>query len=204
MVIAVNARRPNGYMNPEAGTDSFLTPGEIDSLGLADYGSNARISRFARFYRPELVSLGDHVRIDDFSVITGSIKLGSYCHIAAHSIFSGGTDSSIIVGDFCTFAYGVRVFSKSDDYLGDYMTGSVVPCEFTNATSSNVHISSHTIVGTSATLLPGISLGEGTSIGAMSLVKTSTDPWGVYAGIPARFLKKRGRRPLLYAQRIER
>jgi acetyltransferase-like isoleucine patch superfamily enzyme len=39
--------------------------------------------------------------------------------------------------------------------------------------------------------MPGVTLEEGTAVGAMTLVCKSTDPWGIYVGIPARRLKDR-------------
>jgi acetyltransferase-like isoleucine patch superfamily enzyme len=41
--------------------------------------------------------------------------------------------------------------------------------------------------------MPGVVLSEGTSVGAMSLVLKSTEPWGVYVGNPAKRLKDRKR-----------
>ena len=177
--------------------DSFLTMAELGGLGLRSLGINVKISKYATFYRPELISLGDHVRIDDFCVITGSVYLGNFCHLAAHSVFSGAIESSIIVDDFCTFAYGVKIFSRSDDYHGFSMTGSVVPRELTSPISYDVRIGAHSIVGASSILSPGAILGEGTAVGAMSLIKSTTEPWTIYAGIPAKALKSRSKQPLI-------
>ena len=41
--------------------------------------------------------------------------------------------------------------------------------------------------------MPGVKLAEGTSIGAMSLVRKSTEPWTTYLGNPAKRLKNRSR-----------
>ncbi|MBD3830902.1 MAG: acyltransferase, partial [Arcobacter sp.] len=49
----------------------------------------------------------------------------------------------------------------------------------------------HSIVGASSVIMPGVTLGEGTSIGAMSLILKSTEPWGIYVGNPAKRLKDR-------------
>jgi galactoside O-acetyltransferase len=45
-------------------------------------------------------------------------------------------------------------------------------------------------------ILPKLSIGEGSCVGALSLVKKSLDPWGVYFGCPAKRLKDRSRRLL--------
>ena len=54
-----------------------------------------------------------------------------------------------------------------------------------------VTLGKHVIVGANSTILPGVSISEGCSVGAMSLVNKSTDPWGIYFGIPARRIKDR-------------
>jgi len=42
-------------------------------------------------------------------------------------------------------------------------------------------------------VLPGCDIGEGTTVGALSLVKASLAEWGIYAGVPARRLRDRSR-----------
>ena len=59
------------------------------------------------------------------------------------------------------------------------------------------------IVGSGCTILPGVTLAEGTAVGAMSLCKQSTEPWGIYAGIPARRIKERSRELLKLQKEYE-
>lgn len=40
-------------------------------------------------------------------------------------------------------------------------------------------------------VLPGVSLAEGTSVGALSVVRKNTEPWSVYLGNPAKKIKNR-------------
>ena len=49
------------------------------------------------------------------------------------------------------------------------------------------------IVGTGSTILPGCILSEGSAVGAMSLINQSLEEYSVWAGIPAKFIKKRNR-----------
>ena len=53
--------------------NSFLNPDEIKQLNLASVGKNVQISRKASFYTPEVISIGDATRIDDFCIITTDI-----------------------------------------------------------------------------------------------------------------------------------
>ena len=52
-------------------------------------------------------------------------------------------------------------------------------------------IGKHSIVGAGSIILPGVDLAEGTSVGAMSIVRKSTEEWGVYLGNPAKKIKSR-------------
>jgi len=49
------------------------------------------------------------------------------------------------------------------------------------------------IIGTCSVILPGVTIEEGTSVGAMSMVVKSTLPWSVYFGVPAKKIKDRSR-----------
>jgi galactoside O-acetyltransferase len=42
-------------------------------------------------------------------------------------------------------------------------------------------------------VFPGVAIAEGCSVGAMTLVNKSTQPWGIYLGNPARRVKERKR-----------
>ena len=66
--------------------DSFYSPEELKALGLKEYGEDVRISRKCSIYGAGKISLGSHVRIDDFCLLSGKISLGSYVHIAAGAI----------------------------------------------------------------------------------------------------------------------
>jgi galactoside O-acetyltransferase len=48
-------------------------------------------------------------------------------------------------------------------------------------------------VGSGSLILPGASFGEGSVLGAMSLVSRPLEPWTIYAGVPARRLRERKR-----------
>lgn len=175
--------------------DSFLSTEQIRSLGLKRIGKNIQISSHARFYNPHLVSIADNVRIDDFCIISGQVVIGSYCHIAPQCIISGAAeDAEVRIGSFCTFAYGVKLFAKSDDYSGLSLTGATVPSSLQRHSCKSIMVSDYSIVGTSSVVFPGSYLSEGTAIGAMSLLRgDKTEPWSIYVGVPAYRLKERRR-----------
>ena len=68
---------------------------------------------------------------------------------------------------------------------------SVVPRKSKRERFASVLIERQVIIGTSSVILPGVTVAEGCAIGAMTLVVKSTEPWGMYVGSPARWLKAR-------------
>jgi galactoside O-acetyltransferase len=99
----------------------------------------------------------------------------------------------VTLEDFCGLAYGCHVFTQSDDYTGRTLTNPTVPVKYKLETKLPVLIKRHCIVGTCSVILPGVTIEEGTSVGAMSMVTKSTQPWSVYFGAPAKRLKARSK-----------
>ena len=163
---------------------------QLKEMGFKHVGKNVKISDKASVYDCEKIEIGDHSRIDDFCVVSGKLKIGRNVHITPQCLVAGG-EKGIIFEDFSTIAYQVKVFTQSDDYSGLTMANSTVPKEYKNEHKDAVVIGRYSIVGAGSTIMPGVVLGEGTSIGAMSLVLNSTDPWGIYVGSPAKKLKDR-------------
>ncbi len=71
------------------------------------------------------------------------------------------------------------------------MTNPTIPDDYKKIIYGEVIIKKHSIVGSGTTILPNVTLEEGTSVGANSLVNKSTEPWGIYIGSPIRRLKDR-------------
>lgn len=176
---------------------SFYTEEELRKVGLKKLGKNAMISRKASFYNCNQISIGDNVRIDDFCILSGKITLGSYIHIAAYSALYAGK-YEIILKDFVTVSSRNIIYAESDDYMGASLSFPIIENEeFRKTYGADIIFEKHVLLGTNCTVLPGVILGEGVSVGAMSLVKQNMEEWNVYAGIPARRIKERNREILL-------
>ncbi|MRS04685.1 acyltransferase [bacterium] len=173
---------------------SFYSQEELNDLGFNSFGKNVLISRFARFYGTEKITIGDNVRIDDFCILSGEIRLGSNIHISAYSAMYG--KYGIEINDYSGLSPRCTIFSASDDFSGDFLIGPMLDESLTNVTGAKVHIGRFTQLGSGCIVLPGASIGEGVAVGAMSLIIHNLDDWGIYKGIPAKFLKKRSRKLL--------
>lgn len=138
------------------------------------------------------MSIGDNSRIDDFCVISGKVDIGRNVHVAPLCVVAGG-EPGITLQDFSGLAYHAQVFSQSDDYSGVTMTNPTVPDLYKTEIKAPVIIGRHTIIGSSAVVFPGVHIPEGCSIGALSLVLESPEPWSVCVGIPAKRVKARDR-----------
>jgi len=169
---------------------AYYTEKELESYRFKSIGKNVKISDKASIYNFDQISIGDNSRIDDFCVISGLIGIGRNVHITPMCLVAGGKEG-IIFEDFTTIAYGVKIFTQSDDYLGEGMTNSTVPHQYKKEYKKEVIIKKHSIIGASSIIMPGVVLEEGTSIGAASLVRKSTEEWTIYIGNPAKKLKPR-------------
>lgn len=177
---------------------AFLSSSELQGLGLSSYGDNVLISDKASIHRPESISLGSNVRIDDFCILSagaGGIRVGSHVHIGAATTLIGA--AAITMGDFCNISSRVSIFSSSDDFSGLSLTNPTVFDEFKNVTHAAVIFQRHVIVGCGSVILPGVELKEGCAVASMSLVKESCEAFVVYGGIPASRLKNRSKEFLL-------
>ena len=68
---------------------SFYSECELQEIGFLSVGKNVLISRKCSIYSPEKISIGNNVRIDDFCILSGSIKLNSNIHISAYCALYG-------------------------------------------------------------------------------------------------------------------
>ena len=169
---------------------SYYTEKELKSLGFKHIGRNVKISNKASIYNHDQIEIYDNSRIDDFCVISGKIKIGKNVHITPQCLVAGG-EKGIIFEDFTTISYQVQIFTQSDDYSGTTMVNSTIPVKYKNEYKDPVKLGIFSVVGAGSIIMPGVILAEGTSVGAMSLVLKSTDPWGIYVGVPAKRLKDR-------------
>ncbi len=172
---------------------NFLTEKELTQLGIKSYGKNILIGRYAVLYSPDKLILGDDVRIDDFTIISGKVTMGSFIHISQFCDIYGG-DEGIVMEDFSGLSAKCSVYAVSDDYTGHSMTNPMVSAKYKpTAISKPVHIGKHAIIGCNSVVLPGADIPEGAAVGSLSLVTRSLEPWSINAGIPAKKKTDRAR-----------
>ena len=165
----------------------YLTTQQLTSLGFRAIGANVLISDVARMHNPAKISLGSNIRIDDFCVLSageGGIDIGSYVHLGCYCSLVGA--ENISMDDFSGLSARVSIFSSSDDYTGETMTNPTVPISLRKLRNGPVRIGRHVVVGAGTVVLPGVSIGDSASIGALTLVARSVTPSAIMLGVPAR------------------
>jgi galactoside O-acetyltransferase len=176
----------------------YYTAQELGELGLRSFGADVLVSRRASLYGLDHIALGDHVRVDDFVVLAagseGHIDLGDHVHVSSHACLHGG--GGIVVEDFVSISGRSSLYSVSDDYSGEFLVNPTVPDRYTHVTRAPVTVERHVVLGAGTIVLPGVRVGEGCATGALTLVKHDLEPWGIYAGVPARLVRARSRRLL--------
>ena len=51
--------------------NTFYSKEELENIGFAEIGHNVLVSKKASIYKPELIEIGNNVRIDDFCILSG-------------------------------------------------------------------------------------------------------------------------------------
>jgi len=183
---------------------AFLSESQLRQIGFKSLGENVLISDKVSIYNAENISLGSYVRVDDFCILSAGergIEIGSFVHLAAYTSLMGA--ERIILEDFVGLSSKVSLFSSSDDYMGYSLTNPMVPSQYKRAKSLPVTLKKHALVGAHSVLLPGASLEEGVSIGAMSVVSSKLDAWHVYMGNPAKKIVRRSKKLLQSEQSLK-
>ncbi len=170
----------------------YLSIDQLNDIGFKAIGSNIKISEFARIYNPQNISIGNNVRIDDFAILSageGGITLGDYVHISSFCGLIGAEE--IVMESFAGLSSRVFIYSSSDDYSGQSLTNPTVPDAYTDVESAPVRIGKHVILGSCATVLPGVTIGSSTAIGAYSLVNNDIPEGVIAVGQPCHEIRKR-------------
>lgn len=178
--------------------DEKLNSDHYDYSLLKKCGEDVFISSKVEIRRPHLISIGSHVAIDSGVYITTEAAIGDYIHLSPYITVIGGAKSKLIVEHFATIAAGSRIIAGSDKFSGKGFTSVTAPEEYRDEVLfSTIKISRFAGVGTNVVIMPQVIIGEGSVIGACSLVTKDTEPWTIYTGIPAKPMKIREKRRMI-------
>lgn len=130
----------------------------------------------------ENIEFGTNIIIDDFVFIYAKkkSKIGSYVHIGSFTSITGG--ESFSMKDFSGLSSGVRIFTGSEDFNEWGFGNPTIDEKYRNTKRSPVNIGKFCVIGANSVILPGVTVGEGATVGAGSVVTKNLEPWGIYIG----------------------
>ena len=187
---------------------------------LRHLGEDVQIDVGVQFVNPEWISIGDRCWIDcyaillggppwegertiarlpneDYSGREGDLTIGPRTHVAAHSLISG--HGGVVIEGTTTIGAGARVYSLSHHHrnLNDetdvrrYHFGSRTPESEQALIASPVVVRAGAAIGTNSVVLPGVTVGYDTWVGAGSVVTKSLPADGLAWGAPAKVERQR-------------
>lgn len=137
------------------------------------YGKKCTIIEPVNIYGSKF---GDNVFVGPFVEIQKNTKIGKNTRIQSHSFIC----EKVEIGKNCFIGHGVMFIN--DDFKKGKITRNF-------SLFKKTKIGDQVIIGSNSTILP-VSICSGTVIGAGSVVTKSIKKKGVYAGNPAKFLRK--------------
>ena len=137
---------------------------------------------FTKIIGIENIRFGKYIIIDDFVLIYAKdpMDIGNHVHIASFVSISGG--GSLSLGDFSGIASGCRIITGTDDFKNWGFGNPTVDNRFRNVKTAPISIGRFCIIGANSAILPGVTIGEGATVAAGSVVSKSLEPWGIYVG----------------------
>jgi len=139
------------------------------------------------------ISVGDYTYYDDFENVENFEKNVKY-----HFDFIG---DKLIIGKFCMIASGVQFVMNGGNHLTDAITtypfaifGGAWQDAMKNKkypTKGDTVIGNDVWIGFDATIMPGVTIGDGAIIASKSVVTNNVEPYNIVGGNPAKIIRKR-------------
>ena len=143
-------------------------------------GENVKIFNFVNLYG---CAIGDNTKIGSFTEIQKNVNIGKNCKISSHTFICEGVDieDDVFIGHNVTFINDK--YPRSTNGSGQLQTEAdwnVVKTLIKKGAS----------VGSSATILCGVTVGENAIVGAGAVVTKDVPPDSIVAGVPAHIIKE--------------
>ena len=142
-------------------------------------GVNVRLANFLNLYG---CRVGDNTKIGAFVEIQKNASVGRNCKISSHTFICEGVtiEDGVFIGHGVTFINDLHPRATAPD--GELQTEADWKVEPTLVRAG-------ASVGSGATILAGVTIGEKAMVGAGSVVTRNVPPHAVVAGNPARLLR---------------
>ena len=138
-------------------------------------------------------SFNENVQIGKGSILNGNFRLVASKY------------SKIVIGKYCAIANGLKIITINHDYNYPSIQGTFYRRYFNyidhpgvtkeppnkERTKGDVIIGNDVWIGEDVFITSGVKIGNGCCIAARSVVTKDLESYSIYAGVPARFIKKR-------------
>jgi len=143
-------------------------------------GKDVQLTRFINLYGCEI---GDHTRIGPFVEVQKNAKIGKHCKISSHTFICEGVtiEDGVFIGHGVTFINDSYPRATAND--GELQTEADWKVETTL-------VKRGASIGSGATLLANVTVGEKAIVGAGSVVTKDVPANAIVAGNPARVLRQ--------------
>ena len=143
-------------------------------------GRDVKIHAFVNLYGCQI---GDETRIGTFVEIQKGATIGKNCKISSHTFICEGVhiEDNVFIGHGVMFTNDL--FPKATNADGS-------PQSEADWKLSETFVRKGASIGSNATILCGITIGENALVGAGSVVTKDVPPNTIVAGVPARIIKK--------------
>ena len=144
------------------------------SIRDVSFGSNVTVVKPCNLYECEI---GDDTFIGPFVEIQRGVLIGARSRIQSHSLIC----EKVIIGKDCFIGHGATFINDT------FQSGKI---SFDPNDWLETMVGDSVIIGSNATILP-VQIASGVVVGAGSVVTKNLLEPGIYAGNPARFLRKK-------------
>jgi virginiamycin A acetyltransferase len=136
------------------------------------------------------------------SHLDGQINIGQYTQVNGPGVFIMGAIHGVSIGNFCSIARNVTIqehnhnYSRVSSYFFQkhFFTGKE---EDDIVSNGPIIIGNDVWIGANATILSGVTIGDGAVIAANALVTKDVSPYAIVGGVPASLLRYRFSQPVI-------
>lgn len=163
--------------------------GKFEPQDISKFGENVIFEDGVRLWHPENVEIGTNVYIGHNAMIKGyhnnKIIIGDEVFISPNCFIHGS--GGVTIANKVGIGPGVMIFGSSHDLTKD----DLGPANHLPLIHKPIVIETGCDIGMGAIIMGGVTLAEGTQVGAGAVVTKSTEPYSIVAGVPAQKIRMR-------------
>ena len=143
-------------------------------------GENVRLAKFINLYG---CTIGENTKMGAFVEIQKNATIGNNCKISSHTFICEGVvvEDNVFIGHNVTFINDL--YPRATTSVGELQTEADWVC-------GRTIVKEGASIGSSSTLLCGVTIGEHSIVGAGSVVTKDVPAYCIVAGNPARVLRR--------------